>query len=270
MSFTDAIKLNVKKRADFTCCWCNDSHNKVEVHHIISQAEEGPDTEENAAPLCSNCHTLLGGNPELRKEIRLRRDHWYETCSKRREFAWSPNLHIPLLDSWETTIPPEGKTTLGTSVREDWPRFKFLARETNYETSPLQISIGYFPELSSSYKYPRALSIRVEVPFGLLFNLEVCAERYWDVAGFMHTLRNKKDIWMLKGHPDENSSTSPIYQPRDYFMFIRMSDGENRLVMRTFLPTKSSIAFRARLTDDVLIAFAEYLEKKGFTKNETG
>ena len=159
---------------------------------------------------------------------------------------------------------------MGTAVREDWPRFKFLTHEVNNGTSPLQISLGYYPELSGGYKYARALSIRIEVPFGMLFNLEVCAESYWDVAGFMDTLHNKKDIWMLKGHPDKHSPIDPMYQPRDYFMLIRMNDGENRLVMRTFLPTESSIAFRAKFTDEVLKAFAKYLEEKGFTKNDAG
>jgi hypothetical protein len=268
MCFSETTKLNVKKQADFTCCWCTDPRNKIEVHHIIPRADEGPDNEDNAAPLCGNCHTLYGGNPELRKEIRLRRDHWFETCLKRREFAWSPNLHIPLLDSCETMVPLDEKTTFGTTIREGQPRFRFLTREGNHGVPPLQISIGYSPELSGGHEYPRTLSIRIEMPFGLSFNLEVCAERYWDIAGFMDTLRNEKDIWMLKGHPNEDSSIDPMYQPRDYFMLTRMNDGENRLVMRTSLPTESSIVFRARFTDEVLIAFANYLDEKGFTRQE--
>lgn len=80
MPFSDALKNSVKQRCHFTCCWCRDNRNKVEVHHIIPQAEGGPDTEDNAAPLCSNCHTLYGANPDLRKEIRLRRDQWYSLC----------------------------------------------------------------------------------------------------------------------------------------------------------------------------------------------
>ena len=52
-------------------------------------------------------------------------------AKKRLEFAWSPDLLVPLLDSYENTIPSEGKTTLGTTVREEWPRFKFLGQENN-------------------------------------------------------------------------------------------------------------------------------------------
>ena len=83
MAFSEATKLNVKKKADFTCCWCRDRRNKVEVHHIIPQAEGGSDDEDNAAPLCGSCHDLYGGNPELRKEITLRRDQWYELCLRK-------------------------------------------------------------------------------------------------------------------------------------------------------------------------------------------
>lgn len=81
MAFSDTLKMHVKDKANFTCCWCTDNSKKVEVHHIIPQAESGADTEDNAAPLCSNCHSLYGGNPELRKEIRARRDNWYRRCA---------------------------------------------------------------------------------------------------------------------------------------------------------------------------------------------
>jgi len=266
MGFSETTRLNVQKWADFTCCWCNNRQNKVEIHHIVPQAEKGPDTEENAAPLCGSCHTLLGGNPELRKEIRLRRDHWYEICKIRLEFAWSPSLYVPLLDSYEYNIPTEEKTIRGTTVREDWPRFKFLSRHDDHGISPLQISIGYYPQLSGGYKYPRRLSIRVEIPFGLLFTLNVCAESYWDVLGLIHTLQKKKDIWLVRGHPNSNDPTDPIYQLRDSFVLVRMANGENRLVLKTYLPTEASITFRARLTDDVLIAYSKYLEEEGFTK----
>jgi hypothetical protein len=80
MPFLEGLKLKVKERANFTCCWCNNRDNKVQIHHIIPQEEEGPDTEDNAAPLCGSCHDKYGGNPQLRKEIRQRRDAWYQKC----------------------------------------------------------------------------------------------------------------------------------------------------------------------------------------------
>jgi HNH endonuclease len=81
MPFSEQLKLTVKQKANFTSCWCQERRNKVDVHHIIPESDGGPDTEENAAPLCGSCHALYGNNPDLRKEIRSRRDHWYESCT---------------------------------------------------------------------------------------------------------------------------------------------------------------------------------------------
>jgi hypothetical protein len=80
MPFSEPLKLTVKQKANLTCCWCQERRNKIEIHHIIPESQGGPDTEENAAPLCGSCHDLYGNNPDLRKEIRSRRDHWYESC----------------------------------------------------------------------------------------------------------------------------------------------------------------------------------------------
>lgn len=88
MAFSESAKLNVKRKAHFTCCWCRDRRNKVEVHHIIPQAQGGSDDEGNAAPLCGSCHDLYGGNPDLGKEIRQRRDQWYEICLGKQTFEY--------------------------------------------------------------------------------------------------------------------------------------------------------------------------------------
>ena len=85
MGFSESLKVKIRKRADFHCCWCRrrpDSYT-LDVHHIIPEAEGGSDTENNAAPLCPNCHRMLGANQQMRKQIRERRDHWYEICAER-------------------------------------------------------------------------------------------------------------------------------------------------------------------------------------------
>lgn len=78
MPFSEAVRLEVKQKADFRCCIC---HNYfVEVHHIIPEASGGPNATDNAAPLCPTCHDRYGDNPVKRKAIREMRDHWYERC----------------------------------------------------------------------------------------------------------------------------------------------------------------------------------------------
>jgi HNH endonuclease len=83
MAFSDFVKLGAKRRAEFRCCVCHRPF--VEVHHIVPISEGGADTLENAAPLCSACHDLYGGNPDKRKQIRQQRDHWWSLMAKRAE-----------------------------------------------------------------------------------------------------------------------------------------------------------------------------------------
>ena len=54
----------------------------LEVHHIIPEEDGGPDSEENAAPLCASCHRSFGGNRDLQARIREMRDDWYEKCAR--------------------------------------------------------------------------------------------------------------------------------------------------------------------------------------------
>lgn len=81
MPFSEKIKIEVKKRSTFQCCRCH--YIGIEAHHILPEAEGGHDTIDNAAPLCPSCHSLLGANPEKRKEIKQMRDWWYEVVSEK-------------------------------------------------------------------------------------------------------------------------------------------------------------------------------------------
>jgi hypothetical protein len=76
MAFNSNIIKQVKEKAAFRCCRCQAIG--IEVHHIIPQKDSGPDTFENAAPLCPNCHTWFGDNPRKQKEITEMRDWWYK------------------------------------------------------------------------------------------------------------------------------------------------------------------------------------------------
>lgn len=81
MAFPDTVKVSVKRKAHFACCLCHKVG--VEVHHIVPAAEGGPDTEDNAAPLCPSCHDDYGANPVKRRFIRETRDFWYDICRDR-------------------------------------------------------------------------------------------------------------------------------------------------------------------------------------------
>lgn len=80
MSFPLQVRLEVQSRANYTCCWCRIPGQLLEVHHIEPEAQGGPNTIENAAPLCPNCHTTYGHNPQFRTQMRQRRDDWNRRC----------------------------------------------------------------------------------------------------------------------------------------------------------------------------------------------
>jgi hypothetical protein len=83
MGFSDQVKKLAKSKSAHRCCVCHKPF--VEIHHLLPQKEGGPDTIENAAPLCASCHDLYGGNPEKRKALTQMRDDWWLLMEKRRQ-----------------------------------------------------------------------------------------------------------------------------------------------------------------------------------------
>jgi len=286
MAFSEPIRLAVKRKADFTCCWCRDRRNKVEIHHIIPQTEGGPNDEDNAAPLCGSCHDLFGGNPELRKEIRLRRDQWYEICSKvlNPEYNWPIGLDVPLLGFSRKLPPTSSIATEG---------IQFTDKDPNDSKNPplLYLSIyfkqsKYFGRNAPS-EQEKWLYIEANMRFALNLRIQVRAWNNRDTLELMRFLTNNKDKylpefiqqitdeslrqqflqsrdkgWNLHGPPPENDKNGA----GDYLRVWREND-ENRLMISTFTSTHAGISVHARFSDEVAIMFADYLEKMGFAES---
>jgi len=81
LSFSEKVKMEARKKAHFQCVICKSPF--VDVHHIVPESEGGPNTLDNAAPICAGCHATYGNNPDWRKQIREMRDQWYEICETR-------------------------------------------------------------------------------------------------------------------------------------------------------------------------------------------
>jgi 5-methylcytosine-specific restriction endonuclease McrA len=64
MPFSENIKIEAKKLANFRCVVCQGVW--VEIHHIQPEGQGGPNALDNAAPLCAGCHHQYGGNPDER------------------------------------------------------------------------------------------------------------------------------------------------------------------------------------------------------------
>lgn len=87
MGFTRTIKLQAMIASARHCCVCHRYRGvKIEVHHIQQEADGGPNTFDNAIPLCFDCHSDAGhfndrhpkGTKFSKPELIKARDVWYE------------------------------------------------------------------------------------------------------------------------------------------------------------------------------------------------
>lgn len=86
MSFAEKTKEDVLIACGRCCCICHRFCGlKMEVHHIVEEAEGGSNDLDNAIPLCFDCHADMRsydhrhpkGNKYTRSELRRHRDKWY-------------------------------------------------------------------------------------------------------------------------------------------------------------------------------------------------
>lgn len=91
MSFPDLVREEALVRSRRRCCICQEfAGRNVNVHHIIQEADVGPNDIENAIVLCLRCHAEAGhynprhplGTKYSPEELRCHRDKWWEHCEK--------------------------------------------------------------------------------------------------------------------------------------------------------------------------------------------
>ncbi len=145
MGFPDDLKLEVKRRTHFQCCLCKALY--VEVHHIIPEAEDGPNSIENAAPLCPSCHETYGANPTKRKFIREARDSWYEICVDRfkGDNAYLEELHSSIESAATRNDLNEMAKKLEKAIQDTVNQPEKSAEATKQEFSQLSGMIASTP-----------------------------------------------------------------------------------------------------------------------------
>lgn len=261
MAFSEAIKMNVQKSANFTCCWCLKREQKVEVRYITPQAEGGSDTEENAAPLCDSCHELFGGKPALRKQVRQRRDRWYELCAVKPELptmSWTDGVDVPLLRYYREIPPLYEGCKQGIRLSDKAPDGRdgspVLCLSVHFKNS------RYSDTLQSNEKW---LCIRADIRFAFSLRVQVRAWNARDVLELVSTLRGGREGWNLQG-PGVVSQEQDALSGRDCFSISR-KQGENHLEISTPTNTLAIISVQARFSDEIAGAIADYFETVGFT-----
>ncbi len=116
MPFSEELKRGVRRKAHMSCCLCKAIG--VEVHHIVPREQGGPDTDDNAAPLCPSCHETYGANPVKRKVIREARDLWYEICANR--YAAEPDRLDELKEMLKSAVTYEDFQTFKEEIMDSF------------------------------------------------------------------------------------------------------------------------------------------------------
>lgn len=105
MPFTEKVVEDLLVKCHRRCCichrWCG---VKMEIDHILQEADGGPSTADNAIPVCFECHAEAHSyndrHPRGRKfhpnELKRHRDQWFEICATRPEIFAQP---VPYADA---------------------------------------------------------------------------------------------------------------------------------------------------------------------------
>jgi hypothetical protein len=87
MPFPPGVREEALIRSRRCCSICHEFAGLyTDVHHIVQEADGGPNTLENAIPLCDRCHGEVGHyNPRHAKgtkyresELKRHRDEWWD------------------------------------------------------------------------------------------------------------------------------------------------------------------------------------------------
>jgi hypothetical protein len=105
MPFSAETKEAALVKSRRYCCVCHEfAGRSVNVHHIIQEADGGPNKLDNAIVLCLRCHAEAGhynlhhplGTKYSPSELRRHRDEWWKYCeSYSRELRPDDIKHLP-------------------------------------------------------------------------------------------------------------------------------------------------------------------------------
>ena len=91
MSFPSDLREKLLLWCDRRCCLCRRTCEiLIELHHIVPKSEGGTDDEDNAIPLCFDCHAKVGHYNDLAprgtkfkpEELKKRREQVYEEYTR--------------------------------------------------------------------------------------------------------------------------------------------------------------------------------------------
>ncbi|MBN1933067.1 MAG: HNH endonuclease [Anaerolineae bacterium] len=199
------------------CCICHKFCGlKIELHHIIQEADGGDNTYDNCIPLCFDCHAEVQSynprHPKGRKytveELKGHRDRWYKKVENSYGLVTNPEYREPdrfLFSKIRNLLPSEGETIM--SLRNQDFATPFLGSIT----TPLY-------EFDERYKTPEYAFFDVDIDAAKT-NLGEKIRVFLDLIG-QHTFvsptrsdlayvpnpdswEGQRDIWYLAGNDEQ-------------------------------------------------------------------
>ncbi len=185
MSFPPKVKEDALVACGRCCCLCHRFCGlKIEIHHIKPRASGGPDTFENAIPLCFDCHADMRtydpkhpkGTKYSENELTRFRNDWFEKIKNSGGFQSTSSIETDKLifQKLMEVLPWNGSLSFistnnfaGWSFRIDnldqLSRFQYLCDnpafefiDTDLESSKAQLLnyINRFQSLIGQYTFP--------------------------------------------------------------------------------------------------------------------
>ena len=118
------------------CCICHRFCGvKIEIDHIVQQADQGLDNPDNAIPVCFECHAEIHSynprHPRGRKfrpeELRAHREQWFAICRERPEIFRRDvvaRAHVGALQSLIDELEFNEAVSVLPSTHDRWCPFK--------------------------------------------------------------------------------------------------------------------------------------------------
>ncbi len=103
MPFPDDVRQEALVRSGRHCCVCTTFAGRDAVaHHIVPEADGGPNTLDNAIVLCPHCHAEAGhynprhplGTKYRPDELRRHRDDWWRYRDENYSATARPSAHV--------------------------------------------------------------------------------------------------------------------------------------------------------------------------------
>ena len=141
MGFPQKVKEDALVSCGRHCCLCHKFCGlKIEIHHIKPRAEGGPDTLDNAIPLCFDCHADMRtydaqhpkGTKYSESELKKFKDNWFKKVKESGSFQFSesaPATDKIIFEKLVSTLPWDG--SLSFIYSHNFAGFPFMTDSLN-------------------------------------------------------------------------------------------------------------------------------------------